>query len=76
MDWHLRLLADYLLDGDRIRLPWGCIGGKDNADLFDAAVGAITFAYLRNRICALRDMSAGAATALRTAVDRLLTSLY
>ncbi|MCF4967363.1 glutathione S-transferase, partial [Nostoc sp. CMAA1605] len=41
-----------------------------------AAVGAITFAYLRNRICAPRDMSASAATAFRDAIDKLLTSIY
>ncbi|MFB2837003.1 glutathione S-transferase family protein [Floridanema evergladense] len=76
IDLHLRLLAEYLINGDKIVLPWGRIGGKDNADPTVAAVGAITLAYLRNRICAPRDMSAGAATAFRAAVDKVLTSLY
>lgn len=76
VDWHLRLLATFLLQEDLTRLPWGRVGGQDNADPLVAAVGAITLAYLRNRICAPRDMSAGAATALRAAVDRVLTSIY
>ncbi|OKH33263.1 glutathione S-transferase [[Phormidium ambiguum] IAM M-71] len=76
IDLHLRLLAEYLINGNKIVLPWGRIGGKDNADPIVAAVGAITLAYLRNRICAPRDMSAGAATAFRAAVDKVLTSLY
>lgn len=76
IDWHLRLLASYLLDPNSPPLPWGRIGGKDNADPFAAAVGAITLAYIRNRICAPRDMSAGAAAALRAAADNLLTVLY
>jgi glutathione S-transferase len=76
IDWHLRLLATYLLQGSEIRLPWGRVGNKTEFDPTLAAVGAITFAYIRNRICAPRDMSAGAATALRYAADTLLTSLY
>lgn len=76
IDFHLRLLADYLLHGNDKRLPWGRVGGKHEFDPTIAAVGAITLAYVRNRICAPRDMSAGAATALRAAADRVLTSLY
>ena len=76
VDLHLRLLAEYLLNGDNIRLPWGRVGGKDNADPVVAATGAIALAYVRNRICAPRDMSAGAATAFRAAVDKVLASLY
>lgn len=76
IDLHLKLLAEYLINGNKIVLPWGRVGGKDNADPIVAAVGAITLAYLRNRICAPRDMSAGAATAFRAAVDKVLTSLY
>jgi glutathione S-transferase len=76
IDMHLRLLATYLLYGEDILLRWGCIGGKDQIDPFTSAVGAIALAYVRNRICAPRDMSAGAAIAFRAAVDRLLTSLY
>lgn len=76
VDLHLRLLAEYLLNGDNIRLPWGRVGGKDNADPVVAATGAIALAYVRNRICAPRDMSAGAATAFRAAADKVLASLY
>lgn len=76
VDLHLRLLAEYLLNGNNIRLPWGRVGGKDNADPVVAAVGAIALAYVRNRICAPRDMSAGAATAFRAAADKVLASLY
>ncbi|MBV9388908.1 MAG: glutathione S-transferase N-terminal domain-containing protein [Chroococcidiopsidaceae cyanobacterium CP_BM_ER_R8_30] len=76
VDFHLRLLADYLIHGNSVSLPWGRVGGKDNADPLVAAVGAITLAYVRNRICAPRDMSAGAATAFRAAADRVLVSLY
>ncbi|MBD2100407.1 glutathione S-transferase family protein [Leptolyngbya sp. FACHB-261] len=73
---HLKLLATYLLYGEDTLLPWGRIGGKDQSDPFASAVGAIALTYVRNRICAPRDMSAGAAIAFRAAVDRLLTSLY
>ncbi len=76
VEFHLRLLADYLINGNGAPLPWGRIGGKDNADPTVAAVGAITLAYVRNRICAPRDMSAGAATAFRAAADKVLASLY
>ncbi len=76
VDLHLRLLAEYLLNGDNIRLPWGRVGGKDNADPVVAAAGALALAYVRNRICAPRDMSAGAATAFRAAADKMLASLY
>ncbi|ACC80919.1 glutathione S-transferase family protein [Nostoc punctiforme] len=76
VDFHLRLLADYLINGNGAALPWGRVGGKDNADPTIAAVGAITLAYVRNRICAPRDMSAGAATAFRAAADKVLASLY
>ncbi|MEH2287947.1 glutathione S-transferase family protein [Nostoc sp.] len=76
VDFHLRLLADYLINGNGAALPWGRVGGKDNADPTAAAIGAIALAYVRNRICAPRDMSAGAATAFRAAADKVLTSLY
>ncbi len=76
VELHLRLLADYLINGNGAPLPGGRIGGKDNADPIVAAVGAITLAYVRNRICAPRDMSAGAATAFRAATDKVLASIY
>jgi glutathione S-transferase len=76
VDFHLRLLADYLINGNDTPLPWGRVGGKDQIDPFLSAVGAITLAYVRNRICAPRDMSAGAATAFRAAADKVLASIY
>ncbi|GAX45409.1 glutathione S-transferase-like protein [Tolypothrix sp. NIES-4075] len=76
VDFHLRLLAEYLISGNSAPLPGGRVGGKDSFDPASAAVGAITLAYLRNRVCAPRDMSAGAATAFRRAADKVLASLY
>ncbi|BAZ31073.1 glutathione S-transferase-like protein [Cylindrospermum sp. NIES-4074] len=76
VDFHLRLLADYLINGNGAPLPGGRTGGKESIDPIIAATGAITLAYLRNRICAPRDMSAGAATAFRAAADKVLASIY
>ncbi|KJH69815.1 glutathione S-transferase family protein [Aliterella atlantica] len=78
IDLHLRLVAAYLLHGDKVLLPWGKVGTKRALEPFPSpsAVGAIALAYVRNRICAPRDMSAGAATAFRAAVDKVLASLY
>lgn len=76
IDFHLRLLAEYLISGSHLPLPGGRVGGKNSVDPFSAAVGAITLAYVRNRICAPRDMSAGAATAFRAAADKVLASVY
>jgi glutathione S-transferase len=76
VDFHLRLLADYLINGNGQLLPGGRTGGKESIDPIIAATGAITLAYVRNRICAPRDMSAGAATALRAAADKVLASIY
>ncbi|MBW4687943.1 MAG: glutathione S-transferase N-terminal domain-containing protein [Komarekiella atlantica HA4396-MV6] len=77
VDFHLRQLADYLIHSNGTTLSGGRTGGKNSTvDPIFAAVGAITFAYLRNRICAPRDMSAGAATAFRAAIAKLLTSVY
>ena len=76
IEFHLKLLAEHLLNGDKTRLPWGRVGGKENLDPFSSAVGAITIAYVRNRICAPRDMSAGAATAFRASADKVLASIY
>ena len=76
VEFHLKLLAEYLLHGDKTQLPWGRVGGKENLDPFSSAVGAIALAYVRNRICAPRDMSADAAIAFRAAADKVLASIY
>lgn len=76
VDFHLRLLADYLLNGNNELLIGGRTGGKESIDPIIAATGAITLAYIRNRICAPRDMSAGAANTLRVAADKVLASIY
>ncbi len=73
---HLKLLAHYLLHGDQTLLDWGRVDGKENLDPFSATVGAIALGYVRNRICAPRDMSAGAAIAFRATADKVLASLY
>ncbi|MBE9206567.1 glutathione S-transferase N-terminal domain-containing protein [Nostoc sp. LEGE 06077] len=76
VDLHLRLLAEYLIHGDSAPLPGGRTGGKNSIETTISAVGAIALAYVRNRVCAPRDMSAGAATAFRAAADKVLASLY
>ncbi len=76
IEFHLKLLADYLLHGDKTLLIWGRVDGKENVEPLFSTVGAIALAYVRNRICAPRDMSAGAAIAFRAAADKVLASLY
>ena len=41
---HLKLLADYLLHGDRTLLSWGCVAGKENLEPLSSTVGAIALA--------------------------------
>ena len=76
VDATLRRLAEYLLQGSH--LPWtgGSVGGQDSSDPGQVAIAAITLSYLRNRICAPRDMRAGAATALRIGAECLMACLY
>lgn len=76
VDFYLRLLADYLIHENGKYLPGGGTGGKETIDPIFPPVGAITLSYLRNRICAPRDMSAGAATAFRAAIEKVLVSIY
>lgn len=75
IDFYLRLLALSLIEGETLIFPGGLAGGKKDNNTTKAAIGAVALAYLRNRVCAPRDMSA-AAEAFRAAVDRMLASLY
>lgn len=76
IDLHLRLLAEYLIAGNKQPLVGGRVGGKGGTDAKVAAIGAIALAYLRNRASAPRDLSAGAAIAFRGAIDKVMESLY
>ncbi len=76
IEFHLKLLADYLLHGDQALLSRDRVDGQGNLEPLSSTVGAIALAYVRNRICAPRDMSAGAAIAFRAAADKVLASLY
>ncbi|MEB3342745.1 glutathione S-transferase family protein [Okeania sp.] len=83
IDLYLRRLVYYLIEGS-IPLfsdssvnaktePQNEFKEKTNAD---AAVGAIALAFLRNRVCVPRDMSANSAVALQTAIDTMLSCIY
>ena len=76
VDLYLRLLTEHLISGEQQVMPGGVINGKNSRDAVTAAAGAITLAYIRNRVCVPRDMSAGAATAFRRAADKILASIY
>lgn len=76
IEFHLKLLADYLLHGEKNLPIWDRADGRENPDPLSATVRAIALGYVRNRICAPRDMSASAAIAFRAAVDKVLASLY
>ena len=66
IDFYLRLLAEYLING----------AIATTKDPSQKAIGAVALAYLRNRVCSPRDMTADAAIAFRTAIDRLIASIY
>lgn len=76
IDITLRRLAGFLLKGEK--QPWAgsSVGGQEGQNPADAAIAAITLSYIRNRICAPRDMRAGAATALRIGAEKLSSSIY
>ncbi len=76
VEFHLKLLADYLLHSERTLIIRDGVDGKENIDPLFSKVGKVALAYVRNRICAPRDTSAGAAIAFRAAADQLLASLY
>lgn len=73
---HLKLLADYLLHSDRTLIIKDGLDGKENIDPLFSKVGEVALAYMRDRIYAPRDMSAGAAIAIRSAANKLIASLY
>ncbi len=66
IDFYLRLLAEYLINGKI----------TTKTDLGEKAIGAVALAYLRNRVCTPRDMTASGANAFRNGIDRLLASMH
>ncbi len=66
IDFYLRLLAEYLING-KIAIK------REPAQ---KAIGAVALTFVRNRVCTPRDMSAGAGNAFRSAIDKLLVSIY
>ena len=66
IDFYLRLLAEYLING----------AIATTKDPSQKAIGAVALAYLRNRVCSPRDMTADAAIAFRSGIDRLIASIY
>jgi glutathione S-transferase len=76
VDLHLRMLAEYLIAGKKEPLVGGRVGGKGGTDEKVAAIGAIAFAFVRNRASAPRDVSAGAAEAFREAIDLIMRGIY
>lgn len=76
VDFYLKLVANYLVNENTALLSSKPVNTKEGDGTSTEAIGAITLSYLRNRVCVPRDMSAGAATALRSAIDTILASLY
>lgn len=75
IELYLKLLAASLLYGDEVLSSWSKMRYQRKFDPCSDAVGAITLAYIGSQICAPRDMSAGAATAFRAAVEKVLLSI-
>lgn len=83
IDGHLRRLVHCLIEGNIPLFSDKPVDSKTDQQnegkeelVADAAVGAIALAFLRNRVCVPRDMSAGAAVALETTIDAMLSSIY
>ncbi|NER02956.1 MAG: glutathione S-transferase [Okeania sp. SIO3C4] len=83
IDGHLRRLVNCLIEGSIPLFSDKPVDSKTDQQnegkeepAADAAVGAIALAFLRNRVCVPRDMSAGAAVALETTIDAMLSSIY
>mmetsp|Transcript_45812 Transcript_45812/g.76318 ORF Transcript_45812/g.76318 Transcript_45812/m.76318 type:complete len:485 (+) Transcript_45812:264-1718(+) len=67
IDTHLKRVVTALLTSD---------AGTPSKSASEAAVGAASLAFLRNRVSSPRDMSAGAAEEFRRAVDSVLLATY
>ncbi len=83
IDLYLRRLVYYLIEGSIPLFSDRSVDAKTEQQnevkekaSADAAVGAIALAFLRNRVCVPRDMSANAAVAFQTAIDTMLSCIY
>lgn len=83
IDFYLRRLVYSLIEGGVPSFFTHSIDAKTEQhnevkeiNSADAALGAIALAFLRNRVCVPRDMSANAAVAFQTAIDTMLSCLY
>ncbi|MGD1805540.1 hypothetical protein ACP6PL_08860, partial [Dapis sp. BLCC M126] len=83
IDLYLRRLVYYLIEGSIPLFSDRSVDAKTEQQnevkekaAGDAAIGAIALAFLRNRVCVPRDMSANAAVAFQTAIDTMLSCIY
>ncbi|MGK7922104.1 MAG: glutathione S-transferase family protein [Trichodesmium sp.] len=83
IDLYLRRLVYYLIEGSIPSFSHRSVDPKTEEQnevkekaATDAAIGAIALAYIRNRVCVPRDMSANAAVAFQTAIDTMLSCIY
>lgn len=83
IDFYLRGLVYYLIEGSLPSFSNRSVDAKTEQEneikdqaFANAAIGAIALAFLRNRVCVPRDMSANAAVAFQSAIDSMLSSLY
>ncbi|NEO56547.1 MAG: glutathione S-transferase [Okeania sp. SIO3B5] len=83
IDLYLRGLVYYLIEGSIPSFSDLSVDAKTEQQnevkekaVADPAVGAIALAFLRNRVCVPRDMSANAAVAFQTAIDNMLSCIY
>ena len=83
IDLYLRRLVYYLIEGSLPLFSERSVDAKTEQQnevkekaAADAAIGAIALAFLRNRVCVPRDMSANAAVAFQTAIDTMLSCIY